>query len=214
MRSQSFAMPEALRTTSSLKSLSVSPERRSRVERVGFRRTEKATNALRSKMFSRPSTPHPLGLTASLVPVVALVGLLGLSFFLFGDAAASGPNQVALVFCSMVAIFVAWQHGHSIADMRDAGVASVTTGLPAIFILLSVGALIGTWALSGTLVTMVYYGVQSKLRSSLPRDVSVPDTVAILGMNWTPADSSARTTASTLLIIPSRPLGEASASEH
>ena len=111
-------------------------------------------------MFGRPSTPHPLGLTASLVPVVALVGLLGLSFFLFGDAAASGPNQVALGFCSMVAIFVAWQHGHSIADMRDAGVASVTTGLPAIFILLSVGALIGTWALSGTLVTMVYYGVK------------------------------------------------------
>ena len=112
-------------------------------------------------MFTaRPGTPQPLGLVAALVPVVTLVGLLGLSFFFFGDEAASGPNQVALIFCSIVAIAVAWWHGHSIDDLRDAAVASVTAGLPAIFILLSVGALIGTWALSGTLVTMVYYGVQ------------------------------------------------------
>jgi len=108
----------------------------------------------------RPDTPLPLGLAAALVPVAALVVLLGLSFFLFGDAAASGPNQVALVFCSLLAIAVAWRHGHSIDDLRDAAVASVTAGLPAIFILLSVGALIGTWALSGTLVAMVYYGLQ------------------------------------------------------
>ena len=111
-------------------------------------------------MAHRPDTPEPLGLAAALVPVVALVGLLGLSFFLFGDAAASGPNQVALVFCSILAIAVAWRHGHSIDDLRDAAVASVTAGLPAIFILLSVGALIGTWALSGTLIAMVYYGLQ------------------------------------------------------
>ena len=111
-------------------------------------------------MAHRPDTPKPLGLAAALVPVVALVGLLGLSFFLFGDDAASGPNQVALVFCSILAIAVAWRHGHSIDDLRDAAVASVTAGLPAIFILLAVGALIGTWAISGTLIAMVYYGLQ------------------------------------------------------
>jgi Na+:H+ antiporter, NhaC family len=37
---------------------------------------------------------------------------------------------------------------------------SVATGIGAIFILFAVGALIGTWALSGTLVAMVYYGLQ------------------------------------------------------
>jgi hypothetical protein len=35
-------------------------------------------------MWARPATPLPLGLAAALVPVAALVGLLGLSFYLFG----------------------------------------------------------------------------------------------------------------------------------
>lgn len=109
---------------------------------------------------ARPSSPEPLGLLAALVPVATLVGLLGLSFFLFGDSAAAGPNQVALVFCSLVAVYVAWRHGHSVEDVRDAAVASVNTGLTAIFILLAVGSLIGTWALSGTLIAMVYYGIK------------------------------------------------------
>ncbi len=58
------------------------------------------------------------------------------------------------------AIAVAWRHGHAILDLRDAAVASVTAGLPAIFNLLSVGALNGTWAMSGMLVAMVYCGLK------------------------------------------------------
>jgi hypothetical protein len=81
------------------------------------------------KLANRPDPPDPLGLPAALVPVGAFVLLLGLSFFLFGDAAAAGPNQ-ALMFCSILAIAVAWWHGHSIGEMRDAAVASVTAGLP------------------------------------------------------------------------------------
>ena len=108
----------------------------------------------------RPDAPQPPGLAAALVPVATLVGLLGLAFYLFGDAAAAGPNQIALIFCALVAMLVAWRRGHSVADLRDAAMASVSTGLTAIFILLAVGALIGTWAMSGTLVAMVYYGLQ------------------------------------------------------
>lgn len=137
----------------------------------------------------RSSVPEPLGLAAALLPVVALVGLLGLSFVLFGDEAASGPNQVALVFCSILAITVAWRHGHSIDDLRDAAVGSVTAGLPAIFILLSVGALIGTWALGGTLIAMVYYGL--KLLSPdyfYPTACLICLVVAVsIGSSWTVA---------------------------
>ena len=140
-------------------------------------------------MSVQPATPQPLGLAAALVPVAALVGLLGLSYYLFGDTAASGPNQVALVFCSLLAIAVARWHGHTIDDLRDAAVASVTAGLPAIFILLSVGALIGTWALGGTLTAMVYYGLKL-----LNPDYFYPTTCLIclavamsIGSSWTVA---------------------------
>ncbi len=137
----------------------------------------------------RHPTPVPLGLAAALLPVVALVLLLGLSFFLFGDGSASGPNQVALVFCSILAIAVAWRHGHSIDSLREAAVGSVMAGLPAIFILLSVGALIGTWALSGTLVAMVYFGL--KLLSPAffyPTACLICLVVAVsIGSSWTVA---------------------------
>ena len=108
----------------------------------------------------RPPEPQAPSLTEALIPLVALIGLLGLSFHLFGDEAAAGPNQIALLFCAIVATYVAWRRGHSIESLREAANASVTTGLSSIFILLAVGALIGAWAMSGTLIAMVYYGLQ------------------------------------------------------
>ena len=44
--------------------------------------------------------------------------------------------------------------------IRQAVVNGIAIGLPAIMVLLAVGALIGTWALSGTIVSMVYYGIK------------------------------------------------------
>jgi NhaC family Na+:H+ antiporter len=57
-------------------------------------------------------------------------------------------------------MYIAWRHGHTVESLGAAAVASVTTAISALFILLGVGALIGTWALSGTLMAMVYYGLQ------------------------------------------------------
>ncbi|MDQ1303888.1 MAG: Na+/H+ antiporter NhaC, partial [Pseudomonadota bacterium] len=86
--------------------------------------------------------------------------LVGLSYFLFGDAGALGPNQVALVVATMIAVFIGVRRGHSMESLGKAASESVATGIGAIFILFAVGGLIGTWALSGTLVAMVYYGLQ------------------------------------------------------
>ena len=60
----------------------------------------------------------------------------------------------------MVAVLVARRRGHTLDSLREAAVASVGSGIGAIFILLAVGSLIGTWAMSGTLGAMVYYGLQ------------------------------------------------------
>jgi NhaC family Na+:H+ antiporter len=109
---------------------------------------------------NEPPQAQPLTLVEAIIPVASLILLVGLSYYLFGDAGAGGPNQVALVVATMIAVFVAWRRGHTLKALGDAAVAGVNSGIGAIFILFAVGALIGTWALSGTLVAMVYYGMQ------------------------------------------------------
>ena len=94
------------------------------------------------------------------VPCTALIVLLGLSYFLFGNDASSGPNQIALLFCGIIAAGIAYKNGMPWNGIRQAVVDGIALGLPAIMILLAVGALIGTWALSGTIITMVYYGLK------------------------------------------------------
>jgi len=99
-------------------------------------------------------------MTEAIIPVAALIILVGLSYFLFGDSGIRGPNQIALTVSAMVAVVVGRLRGHSLLKLRDAAVHSVSTGLGAIFILFAVGALIGTWAMCGTLAAMVYYGMK------------------------------------------------------
>jgi NhaC family Na+:H+ antiporter len=110
--------------------------------------------------MKRPASPQPVTLTEAIIPVASLIILVGLSYYLFGDAGSGGPNQVGLVVATMIAVFIGWRRGHTLASLGEAAVASVSTGIGAIFILFAVGALIGTWALSGTLVAMVYYGLK------------------------------------------------------
>ena len=107
-----------------------------------------------------PSTTRPLTMAEAATPIVALIVLVGLSFYLFGDAGAKGPNQVALVLAAMVALVIGRRAGYTSGQLRDAAIASVGTGVSAIFILFAVGALTGAWAMSGTLMAMVYYGLQ------------------------------------------------------
>ncbi len=100
------------------------------------------------------------GTTAALVPIFVLMILLGFAYYLFEDKAASGPNQIALLFSALVAAMVGRRFGWSFKEMGEAATESVTTGIGAVFILLAVGSLIGTWAMSGTLIAMVYWGLQ------------------------------------------------------
>ena len=107
-----------------------------------------------------PDERRAPSLAEAAIPVASLIILVGLSFYLFGDAGAGGPNQVALIVATMVAVLLGWRRGYTLHELGEAAVASVESGLGAIFILFAVGALIGTWAMSGTLLAMVYYGLQ------------------------------------------------------
>jgi NhaC family Na+:H+ antiporter len=95
----------------------------------------------------------------ALIPILVLIALLSTSYLLYGDRASAGPNQIALLFCGIIAAGIGYKNGMSWAGIRQAVVDGMATGLSAIMILLAVGALIGTWALCGTIMSMVYYGL-------------------------------------------------------
>ena len=64
--------------------------------------------------------------------------------------------MLSAAFASLVAL----KNGYTSAALADAAIGGVTTAVGAIFILLPVGALIGTWNMAGTIPTVVDYGVQ------------------------------------------------------
>ena len=106
------------------------------------------------------ATPRPPSLLDAILPLVTLALLIGGSIALFGLDALDGPIQVALVLCAMVAALIAMKNGRSFEEVQHAAQGSVASVTSAIFILLAVGALIGVWNLSGTIPTLVYYGIQ------------------------------------------------------
>jgi NhaC family Na+:H+ antiporter len=95
----------------------------------------------------------------AVLPVVVLIVLLALTIALFGIDATNGPLQVALLLSASFASLIAFKNGHSVAAVADAAVGGVTSAVGAIFILLAVGALIGTWNMAGTIPTVVDYGI-------------------------------------------------------
>src|SRR4051812_50024423 len=58
------------------------------------------------------------------------------------------------------ASLIAFKNGFTTAAIAQAAVGGVTTAVGAIFILLAVGSLIGTWNMAGTIPTVVDYGVR------------------------------------------------------
>jgi NhaC family Na+:H+ antiporter len=131
--------------------------------------------------------PRPPSLTDALVAVGALIALVSASFLLFGEDAAYGPNQVGLTIAATLAAGLAWKNGHPWDDVRQAVIDGIASALPAIFILFAVGALIGTWAMSGTLVAMVYYalGALSPTYFYLSACVVCALVAISIGSSWT-----------------------------
>jgi NhaC family Na+:H+ antiporter len=103
--------------------------------------------------------PRAPSLLDALLPIVVLIALIALTIALFGVGATDGPLQVALFLSAAFASLIAFKNGYSVAAIADAAVGGVTTAMGAIFILLAVGALIGTWNMAGTIPTVVDYGI-------------------------------------------------------
>ena len=102
-----------------------------------------------------------ISLLHALIPIIALVIMLFYNvFFVYGDDALSGSNQFILILGAAVAAIVGFVNKVSYQAMIDEVSENVKSTSGAILILLMVGALAGTWLISGIIPTMIYYGLQ------------------------------------------------------
>ena len=101
-----------------------------------------------------------LNIWEALIPVFVLVGMLAYNVFVFGDDALSGSNQFILLLGGAVAAIVGFLNKVSYTQMLDEVAENVKSTTGALLILLMVGALAGTWLISGIIPAMIYYGLQ------------------------------------------------------
>ena len=97
----------------------------------------------------------------SLIPILILVALLALNISIFGSDAILGASQVALLFSAGVAIWLAmWLFKVPWQDFEEAIKSNIGDVTTAIVILFLIGAISGTWTMSGIVPTFIYYGVK------------------------------------------------------
>lgn len=110
------------------------------------------------KIFSRGEKPS---WGVSLIPFLVLVAVLSVVIYVFGADALSGASQVSLMFAagvtviiSMVLYRIPWK------TFEEAILDNITSVGTSIVILLLIGAVAGSWMVSGVVPTMIYYGMK------------------------------------------------------
>ena len=97
----------------------------------------------------------------SFLPFLVLIILITCCVAVFGNATLDGASQVSLLVASAVSVLV----GHFTKRLEWSRLEQEITNkvascTPAIIILLLIGAIGGTWMVSGIVPTMIYYGMQ------------------------------------------------------
>ena len=109
----------------------------------------------KEKKVKQPRAKRMPTILEALIPVVAMLLVL-----FIGKGVLGFSTEPLLIIVACVAAFVAWRVGCTWDDMLDEISQKIAKGMPAILILITVGAMVGTWMASGTIPMMIYYGVQ------------------------------------------------------
>jgi NhaC family Na+:H+ antiporter len=124
----------------------------------------------------------------ALIPVAVLIAMLAFNISILGSDSIQGASQVALLFASGVAVWLAmWLFKTPWKAFEDAIKANIGNVTSAIVILLLIGAISGTWTMSGIVPTMICYGVKVLSPSFfLPAACLICAAVSLmLGSSWT-----------------------------
>ena len=110
------------------------------------------------KLFSRGEKPS---WKVSLIPFIFLIAVLVLVIKVFGSDALAGGSQVALLMASgvvvaisMISYKIPWK------EFEEGIVDNIRAVGSSILILLLIGAVAGSWMVSGVVPTMIYYGMK------------------------------------------------------
>ena len=97
----------------------------------------------------------------ALIPFIVLIALLVCCISVFGNATLDGASQVSLIIATGVCVLVGWLTKRlNWPDLDKEITRKVASCTPSIIILLLIGAISGTWMVSGIVPTMIYYGLQ------------------------------------------------------
>lgn len=128
-----------------------------------------------------------LNIIEALIPLVFLIILLSVNVFFFKDDALGGSNQFVLLLGGAVAGLVGYFNKVKFSTMIDKVSDNIRSTTGAILILLMVGALAGSWLISGVIPSMIYYGLLIlKPSFFLPATVVICAIISIAtGSSWT-----------------------------
>jgi len=101
------------------------------------------------------ASPRSPSFLESLLPLIILAVLLAVGYGIF-----QYRIEVLLLTAATVAGIVGYRLGYTYKHMENGVMDSIRKGLPAMSILIIVGALIGSWLAAGTIPMLVYYGLQ------------------------------------------------------
>lgn len=129
-----------------------------------------------------------LHILEAIIPVIFLMLLLAYNIF-YADGVLLGDysNQFILLFAAVFALIVGLFNKVSLIDMFQEVLMNFKSVLIPIAILLLVGALSGTWLVSGIIPAMVYYGLQILNPSIfLPASMLIASVISLAtGSSWT-----------------------------
>jgi len=110
------------------------------------------------KVLSKSS---PADLAIALIPIAFLIFALWFNVGnVFGDAALDGSNQIILLFAAGLTVALGMVRGIKFKRFTKDISQNIGDTTKPILIILLIGALAGTWMISGVVPAMIYYGLQ------------------------------------------------------
>ena len=102
-----------------------------------------------------PESPKEASLGQALIPF-----LLMIVFVIGGSTVLKLPLKFTLLLSALAAGIMAYFLGIKVPEMIDGIGKTLRKAMPAILILLAIGAIVGTWMFSGTVPYLIYFGLK------------------------------------------------------